>query len=75
MSSNPNIFKLDFSDNQKVFMTSTATIEARFDGIYHPLVANLTESQFSNYIQTLISELEKIEKDGKRKFALAKPNK
>ena len=69
MANNPTIFKLDFSDNHKLYMPSTAKIQARVDGTYQPITAELTESEFSKYIQQLIRELQQIEIAGKQKFA------
>lgn len=69
MASNTNFFKLNFSNNRELLQPSTAKIQARFDGTYKSITPTMTKSQFSDYIQTLIQELEKIKKNGERKFA------
>ena len=71
MASNTNFFKLDFSDNRELSLPSTAKIQARFDGTYKSITPEMTKSQFSAYIQTLIEELEKIKKEGERKFTVS----
>lgn len=69
MASNTIFFKLNFSDNRELLQPSTAKIQAKFDGTYKSITPEMTKSQFSDYIQTLIQELEKIKKNGERKFA------
>ncbi len=73
MSGNHVFFKLEFP--KKSYLPPLARILARHDATFQPLTETITGSDFNSYIDALISELEQIRQEGKRKFAAWQPTK
>lgn len=72
MNRQPVFFKLMFPKvNPKFPKDPEVQIYARHDGTHQRMTPNITESEFDGYINDLISELEHLRREGKRKFAAA----
>ena len=64
------LFKLKFPKaDPHTPSIAKAVIYARRDATWHRLTETITESLFDSYIDDLITELEQIRQEGRRKFA------
>lgn len=73
MSKKPIFFQLEFPKVDPDYpMDPEARILARRDATYEALTPKITESELDGYIDDLIAELEKMRREGRRRFAEAR---
>mgnify|MGYP001076982643 CR=1 FL=1 len=74
MSNKSIFFKIELSKLDSACpMNPEIRILAKHDGTFCPMTAKIVESELDKVIDRLITELESIRKEAKRKFAAAKP--